>query len=330
MSTRAKAAAKWIGFAGGASFSLVAPAFAAQAIDYPNRPVRVLVGFNPGGGTDITARVVGDALTRRLGQSFIIDNRPAQGGVLARRLAAEASPDGHTLLMVSGSQTIGAALVYKEPVDVRKTYAAVSLLTVQPYLMVTHPSVPAKNVQEFIAFARSKPGALNYGSTGVGSMAHLASELFSEMAKVKLVHVPYKGSGPGIVDLIRGQIQLFFPSATAGMPHVHSGKLRLLAASSKERSEQLPDVPTVAESGLPGFDVTGWYALIAPARTPPAIIEKLNREIGDVLKLPAVREKMAADGADARHSTPQQLAALIEEEGRKWTMLVKSAGIVLK
>lgn len=330
MSTRAKAAAKWIGFAGGASFFLVATAFAAPAIDYPNRPVRVLVGFNPGGGTDITARVVGDALTRRLGQSFIIDNRPAQGGVLARRLAAEASPDGHTLLMVSGSQTIGAALVYKEPVDVRKTYAAVSLLTVQPYLMVTHPSVPARNVQEFIAFARSKPGALNYGSTGVGSMAHLASELFSEMAKVKLVHVPYKGSGPGIVDLIRGQIQLFFPSATAGMPHVHSGKLRLLAASSKERSEQLPDVPTVAESGLPGFDVTGWYALIAPARTPPAIIEKLNREIAEVLKLSAVREKMAADGADARHSTPQQLAALIEEEGRKWTVLVKSAGIVLK
>jgi tripartite-type tricarboxylate transporter receptor subunit TctC len=330
MSTRAKTAAKWIGFAGGASFFLVATAFAAQAIDYPNRPVRVLVGFNPGGGTDITARVVGDALTRRLGQSLIIDNRPAQGGVLARRLAAEANPDGHTLLMVSGSQTIGAALVYKEPVDVRKTYSAVSLLTVQPYLMVTHPSVPARNVQEFIAFARSKPGALNYGSTGVGSMAHLASELFSEMAKVKLVHVPYKGSGPGIVDLIRGQIQLFFPSATAGMPHVHSGKLRLLAASSKERSEQLPDVPTVAESGLPGFDVTGWYALIAPARTPPAIIEKLNREIGEVLKLPAVREKMAADGADARHSTPQQLAALIEEEGRKWTVLVKSAGIVLK
>lgn len=310
--------------------ALVSATALAQATQYPTRPVRLLVGFNPGGGTDITARTVGDALTKRLGQSFIVDNRPAAGGVLARKIAAEATPDGYTLLMLSASQAIGATLVHNEPVDMRKTYVGVSRLTSQPYLLLTHPSLPIENVKDMIAYAKSKPGELNYGSTGAGSIAHLASELFKEMAQVKLVHVPYKGASPGLLDLIRGQIHFLFASATSSIPHVKSGRLRLLGSSSGERSAQLPDVPTIAESGVPGFDVTGWYGIIAPGRTPRPIVRKLNAEIAEVLKLPAVKERMARDGAEARHSTPEQLALLVEHEVSKWTKLVKSAGIQVK
>jgi tripartite-type tricarboxylate transporter receptor subunit TctC len=268
-------------------------------------------------------------MEKGLGQSIIIDNRPAAGGVLARRIAAEAAPDGYTLLMLSGSQTIGATLVHHEPVDMRNTYAAVSRLTSQPYLLLTNPSIPAKNVKEMIAYAKAHPGQVNYGSTGAGSSAHLAGELLAEMANIKIVHVPYKGASPGLLDLIRGQIQMLFASAPSSLPHVKAGRLRLLAQSSGERSGQLPDVPTVAESGLPGFDVTGWYAVVAPARTPAPIIAKLNREIGEVLKLESVQHKMAADGTDVRHSTPEELTALVSQEVAKWTQLVKKAGIHL-
>jgi len=312
-----------------AAFAL-APATGALSAEYPNKPVRFIVGFTAGGGTDITARVVGDALSRRLNQSVIVDNRPSAGGVLARAIAANANPDGYTLLMLSGSQVIGATLVYNDPVDMRKTYAGISRLTSQPYLLCNNPTFPAKNVREIVAYAKANPGKMNYGSTGVGSIAHLASELFMYMAKIKMVHVPYKGSTPGLLDLLRGQIQFLFASATSSMPHVHANRLRLIAQSSGERSPQLPDVPTVAEGGLKGFDVTGWYAIAAPAGTPKAIIQKLNREIGEVLKDPLVQQKMAADGADLRHSTPEQLRALVDEEALRWTTLVKSAGITLK
>lgn len=313
------------------AFTAAVPfASAADAERYPTRPIRLLVGFNPGGGTDITARVVGDAVSELLGQPIIVDNRPSAGGVFARKLAADASPDGYTLLMLSGSQVIGASLIHKEPVDMRNTFAAISQLTSQPYLLTTNPSLPVKNVKEMIAYAKSRPGELNYGSTGVGSMAHLATELFKDMAKIDMVHVPYKGASPGLLDLMRGQIQFLFASATSSIPHVKAGRLKLLAASSATRSAQLPDVPTVAESGLPGFDVTGWYAIVAPARTPKPIIEKLNREIAQVLKMQKVVDKMAADGADTRHSTPAQLTALVAEEEAKWNKLVKATGLVLQ
>lgn len=312
-----------------AAFTL-ASAAGVQSAEYPTKPLRFLVGFAPGGGTDITARVVGDALSRRLGQTVIIDNRPSAGGVLARRIATEATPDGYTLLLLSGSQVAGAVLVYKDSIDMHKTFVPISRLTSQPYLLTNNPSFPAKNVKEIISYARANPGKMNYGSTGVGSMAHLASALFTHMAKIEMVHVPYKGASPGLLDLMRGQIQFLFASATSSMPHVHAGRLRLVAQSSGERSGQLPDVPTVAEGGLPGFDVTGWYAIVAPAGTPNTIVQKLNREIADVLKDPAVRKKMAADGADMRHSTPGQLRALVDAEARRWTNLVKETGLKLK
>jgi len=297
---------------------------------YPAKSIRLLVGFSPGGGTDITARVVSDALSTRLGQTIIVDNRPSAGGVLARKLAKEATPDGYTLLMLSGSQVAGATLIYKDSVDMRTTFAPISRMTSQPYLLTNNPSFPAKNVGEIINYAKANPGKMNYGSTGVGSMAHLASALFEHMAKIRMVHVPYKGASPGLLDLMRGQIQFLFASATSSLPHVHAGRLRLIAQSSGERSAQLPDTPTIAESGLPGFDVTGWYGIVAPAGAPKAIIQKLNREIGEALKEPAVRKTMAADGADLRHSTPDQLRALVDEEARRWTNLVKATGLKLK
>lgn len=297
---------------------------------YPTKPIRLLVGFSPGGGTDITARVVSAKLGERIGQSIVVDNRPGVGGVLARNIAAEANPDGYTLFMLSGSQVIAAKLIYDAPVDMRKTFSPIARLTSQPYLLTTHPSFPAKTVKEMTDYAKSKPGVLNYGSTGVGSMAHLATELFMEMAGVKMVHVPYKGASPGLLDLMRGQIQFLFASSTSTMPHVKAGRLRLLGASSGKRSRVLPDVPTIAESGLPGYDVTGWYAVIAPGGTPKAIIMKLNREIGEVLKSPEIQETMAAGGADAVHSTPEELTALVHYEETRWAKLVDSAGIKLK
>ena len=297
---------------------------------YPTKPIRLLVGFSPGGGTDITARIVSDKLSERIGQSIIVDNRPTAGGVMARNIAAAANPDGYTLFMLSGSQVIGAKLIYDAPVDMRKTFSAVARLTSQPYLLTTNPSFHAKTVKEMIDYTKSKPGQINYGSTGVGSMAHLATELFMEIAGIKMVHVPYKGASPGLLDLLRGQLQFLFASSTSSMPHVKAGRLRLLGSSSGKRSGILPDVPTIAESGLPGFDVTGWYAVIAPGGTNKAIIMRLNREIGEVLKSPEIQNSMAAGGADAMHSTPEELTALIQHEEATWTKLVKSAGIKLK
>ena len=300
------------------------------AADYPTRSIRLLVGYDPGGGTDQTARTIGNNLTARLGHPVVTDNRPGIGGVVARNIAAQASPDGYTLLLISGSQVIGASLVYGNRIDMQKTYTSISRLTTYPFPLVTHPSSPATTVKEMIALAKSKPGAFNYGSTGVGSMAHLASELFKEMAQVNMVHVSYKGASAGLLDLMRGQIQLTFTSATASVPLVKAGKVRVLGVSSINRSKNLPDVPTIAEGGLPGFDVTGWFALAAPAGTPRAVIARLNREIGEVLKSPDVQKVIEHDGADPAPSTPEELTAIVNAEESKWIKLVKSAGINLK
>jgi len=307
-----------------------AACIAQSPAKYPSKPIRLIVGFAAGGGTDITARVVGEALSRRLDQTVIIDNRPSAGGVLARRIAAEATPDGYTLMMLSGSQVAGSVLVYKDSIDMRKTFSPISRMTSQPYLLTSNPSFPAKTVKEFVTYGKANPGKLNYGSTGVGSMAHLESALFEYQAKIKMVHVLYKGASPGLLDLMRGQIQFLFASATSTMPHVQANRLRLVAQSSGERSSHLPNVPTVAEGGLTGFDVTGWYAMVAPAGTPKAVIQTLNRGIGEALKDPGVIKNMAADGADLRHSTPEQLAVLVNQEAKRWLDLVKQTGLKLK
>ena len=318
--------------AGLLAFALGAPVplHAAAEADYPARPIRLLVGFNPGGGADITARTVGEKLSERLGQSIIVDNRPAAGGVLARSLAAEAVPDGYTLLILSASDVISAALVQGKPVDMRKTFTAVSTATIYPYVLTTNPALPIKSLKDLIAYAKAKPGTVNYGYTGVGTEAHLASELLNYMAGIRTTHIHYKGAAPGLIALMGGEIQMLFSSALSAMPHIKAGRVRLLGSSSSRRLESLPDVPTIAESGLPGFDVTGWYGVIAPAKTPPAVITKLNRAMGEVLKMPEVHQSMARNGTQASYTTPQEFTALVEQHENKWRKLVKETGLKLQ
>jgi len=309
--------------------AIAVPSMAATP-DYPNRPVRVLIPFAPGGGSDIAARLVGNKLSERMGQPLIIDNRAAAGGVLARNLAAQANPDGYTLLVLSGSQVIGAALVQNKPVDMRNVFAGVTTLSAYPYVLTTNPSLPIKSVKDLIAHAKANPGSLNYGSTGVGSEAHLASELFNHMAGTRMIHIPYKGAGPGLLDLIGGRIQMLFSSSSSAMPHIKTGRVRLLATSTLKRPSTIADVPTVAESGLPGFDVTGWYGIVAPAKTPGAVISQLNREIGATLALPDIQSAMKSSGTDPWYLSPAEFTRMVEETERKWRKLAQSAKLVLE
>jgi len=303
----------------------------ASAQEYPARPIRLLVGSAPGGGTDITARLVGNRLSEIMGQTIIIDNRAGVGNVIARNLAEQATPDGYTLTIISGSQVIGARLVYNNPIDTRKNFTAISQLSSYPFPLMVHPSMPATNVKELIAHIRDKPaGSINYGSTGVGSMAHLAAVLLGDMARLNMQHIPYKGSNLGMLDLMRGQLQLLFGSATAAIPQAKAGKVRIVAFSSAKRSQVFPDIPTIAESGLPGFDVTGWFSMMGPFGIPRAVVTRLNRDIGTALKSTDVVKNLAAGGADATHSTPEELSKLVVAEGEKWAKLVTSAGLKLK
>lgn len=308
---------------------LMADCRSAQSNEYPTRPIRLLVGFVPGGGTDITARTIAQKLGERLGQSVITDNRSGAGGAIAREIVRNAAPDGHTLILLTSSQVVNANMVQKDPVDIRDAFAHITLLVWYPYLLVSNPSAPMKTVKEFLAYAKSKPGALNYGTPGIGTTAHLGTELLKHMAGIDMVHVPYKGSGDVVRDLISGQLQISFTSAISAMPHLKSGKLRVVAVSSSKRSRFLPDVPSVAEGGLPGYDLTGWYSTAAPARTPRNIVMKLNKEIGATLNAAEVQKNFAADSAEAEHTTPEQLNAKINQELKKWGDLLAAGGIKL-
>jgi tripartite-type tricarboxylate transporter receptor subunit TctC len=300
---------------------------AALAQDYPQRPVRFLVGFSPGGGSDILARLLSEKLTESWGRPFVVDNRSGAGGTIALTLAANAAPDGYTLMMISGSQITNAVLMTKLSLDVLKAYAPVTQATSQPYILVVHSSVQAKSVRELIALAKAKPGALNYASSGTGSFAHLGGELFKSMTGIEMVHIPFKGSGAAMIDLLAGQVQLMLASAISGTPHMNSGRLRGLAVTTLKRSPVLPELPTVAESGVPGYAVDGWYAVVLPAKTPPAIVTKLNRELVRLLDTPAVVEALAKDGAVPAGGTPDQLFNTIRAELDKWSKVIKSAGL---
>ena len=302
----------------------------AQAQDYPQKPVRFIVGFSPGGGSDILARLLSDKLTESWGRPFVVDNRSGAGGTIALSLTANAAPDGYTVMMISGSQITNAVLMTKMSIDVLKAYAPVTQATSQPYILVVHPSVAAKNVKDLIALAKSKPDALNYASSGTGSFAHLGMELFKVMTGTEMVHIPFKGSGAAMIDLLGGQVQLALTSAISGMPHLKTGKLRGLAVTTLKRSPVIPEFPTVAESGVPGYSVDGWYAVVLPARTPTAIVSKLNRELVRLLDTPAVVEALARDGAVPAPSTPAQLAETMRAELAKWDKVVKSAGLKIE
>ena len=302
----------------------------AHAQDYPHKPVRFIVGFSPGGGSDILARLLSDKLTESWGRPFVVDNRSGAGGTIALSLTANAAPDGYTVMMISGSQITNAVLMTKMSIDVLKAYAPVTQATSQPYILVVHPSVAAKNVKELIVLSKSKPDALNYASSGTGSFAHLGMELFKVMTGTEMVHIPFKGSGAAMIDLLGGQVQLALTSAISGMPHLKTGKLRGLAVTTLKRSPVIPEFPTVAESGVPGYSVDGWYAVVLPARTPAAIVSKLNRELVRLLETPAVVEALARDGAVPAPSTPAQLAETMRAELAKWDKVVKSAGLKIE
>lgn len=306
---------------------LVIGAQPVPAPDYPAKPIRFLVGNAPGGGIDITARAVGQKLTERWGRSVVVDNRPGASGIIAMEVAAQAVPDGYTLLVISGSLISSAGVQKKVSFDVRKAYAPVTQLTTVAYMLMINVGVPPNSVKDFIAYARARPNGLSYGSSGIGGAGHLAGALFCEMAGIRMVHVPYKGGGQVLADMIAGQVQMGFTATISGMPHVRAGRLKALGISSLKRAQAFPEVPTITEAGLPGFELVNWYGLFAPAATPRAIVAALQRAVSQDLGAPDVQSAFAKDGAEATPSaSPEAFAELLAREVKSWEKLVKLPG----
>lgn len=299
----------------------------ALAQNYPTKPIRMIVPFPPTAGSDIVARLVGQVLAVRLGQSVVVDNRPGAGGTLGAELAAKATPDGYTLLTISTSHTVNVTLYSRLAYDMDKDFAPVARVASTAPMLSVNLSVPAASVRELIALAKSRPGQLNFASSGVGSSSHLAGELFLSMAGISLVHVPYKGSGPALSGLLAGEVQVAFFSIPSTLPHVKTGKLRALAVGSRARSQLLPDLPTIAESGVPNYDADTWYGVLAPARTPKGIIDRLNEEISSSLQTAEMRERLLRLGAEPFSSTPEKFADYIKSEIAKYAKIVKDIGI---
>jgi tripartite-type tricarboxylate transporter receptor subunit TctC len=293
---------------------------------YPQKPIRLVVPFPPGGGTDILARLFGQKLSETLGQPIIIDNRGGAGGTIGTDIAAKAPSDGYTLILVSGSHAINPGLYQKLPYDSVNDFAPITQIATSPGILVVNPSLPVKSVKDLIALARAKPGQINYASAGSGTPPHLAGELFKVMAKIDMVHVPYKGNAPAFTDVIGGQVSLIFPTMPYAMPFIKFGKLRPIAVTSAKRSPAAPDIPTIAESGLPGYEATSWYGILAPARTPPQIVTRLHEVLVSVIGAPDMKDKLAAQGLDPVGNTPQQFAAVIKSEIAKWAKVVKASG----
>ena len=305
---------------------LAAPAVLAQA--YPAKPIRMIAASSPGSAVDIVARIVAQKLGEQIGQQVIIDNRAGAGGNLGAELAAKAAPDGYTLFMGTPAHAINTGLYRKLNYDLVRDFAPVSQVTSGQYAVVVHPSLPVKTVKELIALARAKPGQLNYASAGSGNATHLAGELFNSAARVKLVHVPYKGSGPAVTDLVGGQVQVMFGNLTAVLPQVKSGRIRALAVTGKTRAAAAPDLPTVIEAGVPGYVVTSWFGVLAPAAIPRELVNRLNADLARTMAAPDVRERLAGEGAEPTVGTPEQFAAFIKTEIAQWTKVIKEAGIV--
>ena len=303
-----------------------APWSAAQS--YPAKPVRLIVPFAAGGGTDLVARTLAQRLTESLGHTFVVENRGGAGGVIGAEVVAKSAPDGYTLMMGSpGPLTINPNMNAKMPYDAQRDFAPVSLATISPFVLTVHPSLPVKNLKEFIALARSQPGKLNYGTSGNGSVAHLSTEYLKVLAKIDLVHVPYKGSSLALTDTLAGQLQVLFDNLPVVQPHVRTGRLRLMGVGTQQRSALIPAAPTIAESGLPGFEASTAFGLLAPARTPVEIVNRLSQESQRILQSADVKERLAAQGLEAVGSTPQQYDAHIRAELAKYARIVKSAGI---
>jgi tripartite-type tricarboxylate transporter receptor subunit TctC len=302
-----------------------APSVNAQP--FPSKTIRFLVGFAPGGSTDIVARLIAQEMSKTIGQQVVVDNRPGAGGNIAAELATKAPPDGHTIFAcTTGVFAIQPFLYAKLPYDPEKGFAPITQTGSLPYIVVTHPSLPAKNIREFVSVAKSRPGEINYASSGVGTASHLSAAYFASVAGLKLVHVPYKGSGQIMGDLIGGQVVMLFDQPVSSMPHVKAGKLRVLGISSGKRFSTMQDIPTVAEQGVVGFEAISWAGACAPGGTPKPIVDRLYNEIAKVLKLPDIRERLLRDGIEPIGSTPEQFTEHTKKEAVKWSKVVKDSG----
>jgi len=305
----------------------LAMAGSATAQTYPARPVRMVVPFAPAGVADIVARIVCERLSQRLGQNVVVFNREGGGSVIGIELVAKSTADGHTLLIASSALAMNSAVMRKLPYDARRDLAPISLVFEQPAVLAVHPSVPAASVQELITYARANPGKLRYGSSGVGGVINLVSELFKYQAKVDITHVPYKGVAPAMVDLVGGQIEMVMSGTTNAVPLVKSGKLKALGVTSRKRIALLPDVRPIAEQGLPDYETSTWYGVLAPAAVPAGILTRLNSELVQIIGAADVRERFAAQGGEARATTREEYAALIERDIKRWQTVVAAAGL---
>ena len=299
----------------------------ALAQNFPTKPITIIVPFSAGGTTDILARIVGQGLTTELGQSVVVDNKPGAGGNIGGSLAAKAAADGYTLFMGTvGTHAINQSLYKKMPFDPVKDFAPLSRVATVPNLLVAHPSQPFKTVKEMIAYAKANPGKITFGSPGSGASPHVSGELFKSMTGTDLLHIPYKGSAPAMTDLLGGQTSVMFDNMPSAIQHVRSGKLRPIAVTTAKRSPELPDVPTIAEAGVPGYEATSWFGMFAPAGTPKPVLDKLHAALIKVLNQADVKKKIAEQGGDVVAETPEQFAAFIQAESVKWGKVVKESG----
>ena len=305
----------------------VCAAQAATAPGYPARPVRVIVPQSAGGSTDLAARIVVQRMSEGMGQTFVVDNRPGAGSLNGTEAVAKAAPDGYTLLAVAASFTINPALHEKLPFDVLRDFAPISRLAALPHILVVHPTLPVKTVKDLIALAKAKPGELNYASSGVATSTHLATELFRYLTGTNMVQVPYKGGAPGIVGLLAGEVQLYFATISTALPHVKSGKIRAIAVTTAKRSVVVPEYPTIAEAGVKGYEHASWVGMLAPAKTPPAIVNALNAEAVKAVGRDDIRTALLKDGLETVGDSPQEFASVIRAEVAKWMKVVKAAGI---
>jgi tripartite-type tricarboxylate transporter receptor subunit TctC len=308
-----------------AALALVAGGNAA-AQTYPTKPITLVVPFSPGGAADIMSRLLAERLNRRLGQPVLVDNKPGAGTMIASEYVAKAAPDGYTLLLAASSLGIAPSLYSKVNYDPIKDFAPVSQVASVVHVLVVHPSIPAKNVGELVSWLKANPNKANYGSVGAGTSTHLEAELFNSVAGVKMQHIPYKGSAPALTDMIGGQLQVMFDAYASSGPFIKDGKVRLLAVTTAQRSQSLPDTPTVAESGLPGYEAMPWLGVVAPAKTPPAVVKRLHDELQEVLKEPEVKEKFRSLGLDIIGNTPEEFSAFLRKDIVKWAKVVKDSG----
>ena len=299
----------------------------ASAQNYPAKPVRVIVPSSAGGGTDIVARIIMPELSKRLGQQVVIENRPGAGTMIGIEAAAKSPADGYTLLMGLSTLAINSALKKSVPYDPVRDFAPITVAVTSASILVVHPSIPVKTLRDFIGFARARPGQLNYASAGTGTYPHMTYELFLSTARLKMEHIPYKGTAPAMIDMLAGQVAAMAATVLTGLPHIRAGKLRPLGITSAKRSEIVPDIPTVAEGGLPGFESLQWYAVLAPAKTPAAAIGKLHAELVQVLQSPGIKKRFAADAAETVGNTPEEFARHLRSELDKWEKVARNAGI---